>query len=256
VRPAAPGRARAFVFAAVLGLGAVAMAGHGDARPRGYRGPPGHGTANPSALVAAEIAFARMAREKGQWSAFREYADEDATMFVPEAVRARDWLKGRDDPPAPVQWQAHQVWMSCDGTLGVTRGAWQRPDGSTGYFTTIWKRQKKGDFRWVLDQGDTLTQPLAEPDMLSASVADCQRGVRGVEPDGTIVVEEQSASRAKGSGRSADGTLTWKYAVAPDRSRTISVSMRKDGGMREVLALSVAAPVAAPRAGDGGAGGQ
>ncbi|WP_159977275.1 MULTISPECIES: hypothetical protein [unclassified Novosphingobium] len=228
---------------ALLALaGALASPMEAAARRKGYDGPPGAGTANPSALVAAEIAFARMAREKGQWTAFREYADDDAVMFVPQAVLAKDWLRGRADPSAPVQWQTHQVWMSCDGTVGVTKGGWQQPDGKTGYFTTIWKRQKKGNFRWILDQGDTLAQPLVEPDMLSASVADCDRRHQGPHPEGTIVVEEKSGMvRPKGSGESDDGTLKWTYTVAPDNSRTVAVSMLKGGEQRQVFSLDIAA---------------
>src|SRR5690606_10184248 len=44
--------------------------------------------ANAAGVVAAELAFARAAQEKGQWSAFAEYATDDAVMFVPEAVNA------------------------------------------------------------------------------------------------------------------------------------------------------------------------
>nr|WP_240511505.1 hypothetical protein [Novosphingobium panipatense] len=233
-----PGRALA---AAIGGAALLAvMAGPADARRRPEYAP-GAGTANPSALVAAEIAFARMAREKGQWKAFAEYSDENAVMFVPEPVRARQWLSGRAEPAAPVQWQAHQVWMSCDGSLGVTKGAWQRPDGSVGYFTTIWQQRKKGDYRWVLDQGDTLAQPLKEPEMLSASVADCARGPRGDE----LLVErdrEDIAPGMDGRGRSKDGTLAWRYHVEADHSRWLAVSLLKNGAMTEVMRSEVAAP--------------
>ncbi|EJU09676.1 hypothetical protein LH128_27796, partial [Sphingomonas sp. LH128] len=97
-----------------LGLALVAVfaaSAQTDARPK-RRLPPGTGTANPSALVAEEIAFARLAREKGQWKAFREFADDTAIMFVPQEVQAQDWLKKQADPAAPVQWEPHQVWMS------------------------------------------------------------------------------------------------------------------------------------------------
>ncbi|WP_324696926.1 hypothetical protein ACLIMP_00900 [Novosphingobium aerophilum] len=206
---------------------------------------PGVGTANPSALIASEIAFARMAREKGQWKAFDEFADDAAVMFVPQPVRAKEWLSGRKEPAAAVQWQAHQVWMSCDGTMGVTRGAWQQADGSVGYFTTIWQQRKKGDFRWVLDQGDTLAQPMQEPEMLSASVADCARGGNGASPGDELLVERDSAKAAPGmdgKGRSKDGTLTWSYHVNADHSRSLVVSLMKNGGMAEVLRSDVAAP--------------
>ena len=79
--------------------------------------------ANPSAIISAEIAFARLAQEKGQWTAFRETAAKDAVMFDPEPNLAQAWLKGRADPPAAVKWQAHKAFMSCDGKTGATTGA-------------------------------------------------------------------------------------------------------------------------------------
>lgn len=212
----------------VLGGLALAVPAAGDA-PR--RNRPGAGTANPSALVATEIAFNRMAREKGQWTAFREYADEAGVMFVSDPVLARDWLKGRADPLEPVQWEPYRVWMSCDGTLGVTEGSWTRPDGTFGYYTTIWKRQKKGEYRWVLDQGDALAAPLEKPDWLTASVADCPapqpwaaRPER--KEDGKVAIP---APGPAGGGASADGTLRWTYAVAPDKSRELTIALVKDG---------------------------
>src|SRR3546814_15677912 len=56
--------------------------------------------ANPSAFIAAEIRFAQRAQEEGQWTAFRETAHPDAVMFVPERVKAQDWLKSQKDPAA------------------------------------------------------------------------------------------------------------------------------------------------------------
>ncbi|MGN6692381.1 MAG: hypothetical protein ACTHJU_15705, partial [Sphingopyxis sp.] len=61
--------------------------------------------ANPSGFIAAEIAFARLAQDKGQWTAFRETAAPDAVMFVPQRVRAQDWLKSKKDPAEAVKWQ-------------------------------------------------------------------------------------------------------------------------------------------------------
>ncbi|MCJ2188097.1 hypothetical protein [Novosphingobium beihaiensis] len=224
---------------AVLMLAAAAMTLAAPAGAEKRRRPAGTGTANPSALIAAEIAFARAAREKGQWTAFRKFADDDAVMFAPQPVMAKAWLNGRKDPPQAVQWEPYQVWMSCDGTLGVTKGAWTGPDGSVGYFTTIWKQQKKikDGYRWVLDQGDDLAEPLKKPDWLSAVVADCPRHRRAV-PDEPR--EERREAGMDGAGQSDDGTLTWAYHVSADNARTLTVSLRKDGKMTQVLSSSVA----------------
>ncbi|HSG34870.1 MAG TPA: hypothetical protein VLA37_10070, partial [Sphingomonadaceae bacterium] len=39
--------------------------------------------AQPGQVVATELGFAAMARDQGQWTAFAEYAADDAVMFVP-----------------------------------------------------------------------------------------------------------------------------------------------------------------------------
>ncbi|PNU02437.1 hypothetical protein [Novosphingobium guangzhouense] len=201
-----------------------------DARPK-RRLPPGAGTANPSALVAEEIAFARLARDKGQWKAFREFADDTALMFVPQEVQAQDWLKMQKEPAAPVQWDPHQVWMSCDGTLGVTKGAWQRPDGSVGWYTTIWKRQKKGEYRWVLDHGDTLPAALPEPEMLTARVAKCGR-----HPDAPPSVTPPEDARTFTGGNSLDGTLRWNVTVlSSNDARTVSVQLWNGAQFETIL---------------------
>jgi hypothetical protein len=88
---------------------------------------------NPSAFIAAEIGFARLAQDKGQWTAFRETAAPEAVMFVPQRVKARDWLKLQKDPAEAVKWQPHAVYVSCDGNAGATTGAWQ--SGPTNGFS-------------------------------------------------------------------------------------------------------------------------
>jgi hypothetical protein len=195
-------------------------------------------SANPSAVIATEYAFARLAQEKGQWTAFAETAAPDAEMFVPQRVKASAWLKGRKNPPVSVTWQPYEVWMSCDGSYAVTRGAWQRPN-ATGYFTTIWQRQKNGTYKWVLDQGDKLKQPLPAPDMLSGKVADCLR--HSPAPDGAVAQPSGEPGDSK-DGQSLDGSLIWNSTVQPDGARKLSVHYWKDGAMQQAVLSEVAAP--------------
>ena len=194
--------------------------------------------ANPSAVVAAELAFARMARDKGQWTAFRETAAKDAEMFVPLRVRAQTWLKGRADPPVAVTWQPHEVWSSCDGSYAVTRGAWQRP-GEVGYFTTVWQRQKNGGYKWVLDQGDSLREAAPVPEMISAEIADCAPVTSGSAAASARIVDGTLDEK---TGRSRDNTLEWTMTVQPDGARNFSVQMWQGGEMKDVIISEVAAP--------------
>jgi hypothetical protein len=220
-------------LALLAGLSAAATACAG---PMGAGGPRGlRPTANPSAVVATELAFARAAQEKGQWAAFREFAADEAVMFVPQQTAAKAWLKGRAEPPVAVKWQPYEVWMSCDGSLAVTKGAWQRPNG-VGYFTTVWKRQNNGSYKWVLDQGDALKQPLPEPEMISAKVADCSKQVDTVTATSSI-----PEPVAQGEGQSTDWTLTYDWQISPSGERQFAVHMWNGHEMQEVMSTSVEA---------------
>jgi hypothetical protein len=211
-------------FAVLAGLCIAMMACAGPGQARRDRLQP---TANPSAVVATELAFARTAQEKGQWTAFREFAADDAVMFVPQQTAAKAWLKGRTEPQVAVKWQPYEVWMSCDGSLAVSKGAWQRPNG-VGYFTTVWKRQKNGTFKWVLDQGDDLKTPLPEPEMIGGHVAECSRP------------SAAPAAAAGTTGWSDDRTLEWAVEVKPDNSRHFEVRQWTGSAYDTVISSDVA----------------
>ena len=196
--------------------------------PRDFRA-----RANPSAVIAAELAFARAAQEKGQWTAFREHAADGAVMFVPQPVDAKAWLRSQQDPAQAVTWQPHRVWSSCDGSLAVTKGAWQRPDGSVGYFTTVWQRQRNGQYKWVMDQGDTLPQPLEAPAMIEAKVAEC------APAPSTAATSEPSAGLHQGASR--DGTLVWQVSARADGARSVTARYWDGTSWQDAIREEVAA---------------
>ena len=106
-----------FAVAAVLALAGCAGSSAADrARPL---------LANPSAVIAAELGFAQLAQAKGQWTAFRETSTAEAVMFNPQPVKVHTYLQGKPNPPIAIKWQPQTVWVSCDGTIGITSGAWQ-----------------------------------------------------------------------------------------------------------------------------------
>ncbi len=213
-------------LALLLIAGCASPSGRGDI----YNRPL---AANPSGFIAAELAFARLARDKGQWTAFRETAADDAVMFVPQRVLARDWLKGKPDPAQAVSWQSHAVYVSCDGNSGATTGAWQKGP-EFGYFTTIWRRDpRKGEMRWVLDHGADLAVPREAPDFIESKQAVC-----GSRPEATATAANEGAV----VGLSGDRTLSWASIVGPDGSRRITVRMWDGSAMTPVIDDRVPAP--------------
>ncbi|MET0248971.1 MAG: hypothetical protein ABW164_04505 [Sphingobium sp.] len=188
--------------AALLAFGALALIA---ARP------PMRVQPNPSAVIAAEIGFNRLAQARGQWTAYRETAAKDAVLFVPQRVVARDWLKGRADPPQAARWSPATVYVACDGRIAASSGTMQRPDGSAGYVTTIWRLDEKGAWRWIMRHEGQGATPAAVPDQLTGKVATCKR------PDGT--------PPPAGAAPPADESLLWSAQADPDGGRRVTVRM-------------------------------
>jgi len=223
--------------ALALVLASCAGGPRNDAR-RALLGP----SAEPSAVITTELAFARAAQDKGTWTAFREYATSDAIWPGPSWENVQAALKGQTDPAKPVLWEPDRVWLSCDGSFGFSSGPGRWRSGRQGRFTTIWRRQDNGSYRWVLDQGFDLEDGYEKPEMIAALVAECPAGKRGAR---------QSARRnlAWQSGQSDDGTLSWVTELRPDCSRQLVVKARRGEEMLEVFRRAAAPPP--PPAGNG-----
>ncbi len=181
------------------------------------------GAAAPTA-IDAERAFSRAAQRNGQWTASRAYADSDAVIFTPQAVWARDFLKGRKDPPAAIRWSPNASYISCDGRVAVNTGPWQDASGRQhGFFTTVWN-QDEGQWRWVSNGRHSLKRPIAARKTPIVRKGSCEgrapgpplrappttkKGPGGVAPDDF------------GRGYSEDRTLGWDWRVGPNGARRL-----------------------------------
>ena len=184
--------------------------------------------AEPSmTAIDAERAFVADAQKLGQWTAFRKYAADDAVMYVPQRVNAQEFLKDLKDPPASVFWWPGKSFVSCDGSYAVNTGPWVRQWGkSVGYFTTVWKRQPDGSWKWIYDGGDGLKSARAEGGDIKPSVASC----------------EGKPSRMPHSSHSNDFTLAWTNSVGPDGQRSFFVWLWDGKEYRNVIEDQFAVP--------------
>ncbi len=188
--------------------------------------------AAPQSAVDAERAFNAAAQAKGQWTAFREYAAEGATMLVPQPVKAQDWLKDRRDPPKAVEWWPTESHVSCDGNTAINTGGWKRPDGSVGYFTTIWWRQADGGWKWIFDAGDTLASPLPVPSEAKIVRPEC------VNKSPMYIM---AAVRDGAPGASRDYSLMWQWSASADGTRRFTLT-QWDGKSHRTVLDQIAAP--------------
>ncbi|MFZ5794783.1 MAG: hypothetical protein ACRCS5_04395 [Sphingomonas sp.] len=181
----------------------------------------------------AERAFAADAQALGQWTAFRKWAAADATMFVPQPVNAQAWLKDRTDPAKAISWWPTASYVSCDGSLALNTGGWKRPDGSVGYFSTVWQRQPDGGWKWIVDGGDDLKVGRDKPRIIQSEVGSCA---------GTPTQDPILSSDNAGGGRASDRTLGWMWEAAQDGSRRFWAAIWTGKRWKAVVDDKIAAP--------------
>ncbi|MCB2074173.1 MAG: hypothetical protein H6917_05385 [Novosphingobium sp.] len=223
-------------LAMVSGTALAQDRGPPGGRP-GPNGPPGrerlNSYANPSALIAAEIALNQLTQEEGLWTSLRETAATGAILLMPEEVDALAWLKDRPDVAPLVDRDPDAVWMSCDGSYGVVLGGWTT-DEASGHYASVWQRQEDGGYKWLIRHRIGQDGPVAVPEMITARIADCDRP--RPESGNTPGRPQPAPAQVKAqSGYSADRTLFWRSGRDAAGVLRLLVRIRKDGQMLSVL---------------------
>jgi hypothetical protein len=201
------------------------------------------GAAQPSTIVATEIAFARAAREVGQWTAFGQFAAPGALLHGAEGpFPIQPWLVNQTNPAQAIQWSPRTIAMSCDGAVAVSQGRSRDPQGKVGNFVTVWERQADGSYRYVFDAGG-LDVPQPPPrvreeegrivvtalDAVLGLVASCPRGGAAIPPPPPLAIGASGKSDAR---LSRDGTLRWRWEHRPDGTRYAAADYFYEGSWR------------------------
>lgn len=113
-----------------------------------------------------DIDFSNLSKQKGMAAAFIEYMDTAAVLLRPghfpiEGKDARRFISGTDDSGYILTWVPTQVIISKSGDIGYTYGTWtsypkkwNADSASRGTYVSIWKRQKLGGWKMILDSGN------------------------------------------------------------------------------------------------------
>jgi ketosteroid isomerase-like protein len=215
-------------------------------------------TQNRRALVEMEHAFAKAAATKGTRDAFLEFLADDGIVFQPGPVNGKKFWGERQPRKGLLSWEPIFADVSRAGDLGYTTGPWEfRPNGpddqpvAFGQYFTIWKKQRDGSWKAVLDRGVSSEKSFATKLLLfplhdESSVGDTKFDVsRGRAALLKLEEEFSMLSARKGATAAADvylasdvrvlrqniapavgkenalvvisgnaGTLTWKPAMA------------------------------------------
>ena len=211
-------------------------------------GPAFRPVADPGKVAATDIAFSRMARDEGQWTAFLEYAADGALLHGRNgAIEAKPWLEAQANPAEAVRWVPNTVWSSCDGTLAVSFGRFVEPAGIVGSYVTVWELQRDRTYRWTYDMGapddpQPVAQAEIEPD-IDTIIVDALSSIRGLTADcprtDQPLPQAPPAPESTGGKTSADGTLRYSWQHTGEGSRQFRAEWAREGAWQEALEFEV-----------------
>lgn len=166
---------------------------------------------SPADVANAELAFAKLASEKGINAAFLANFAEGSLILNPEPTDARAHYAKENDP-ASLGWRPASVGLSASGDLAYSTGPWEyrvTKDAAPiaqGHFLSIWAKQGDGAWKVVFDCGvphAAQAEPTTWASFLPAAPP----------PSGDAVAALKKADQAFFDGRSLAQALAFGATV-------------------------------------------
>jgi ketosteroid isomerase-like protein len=115
-------------------------------------------------LMKTDREFSEMSEREGMFKAFLAYIADDGVILKDYAYPSvgketlRNYYAQQTDTTFILRWAPSYESISESGDLGYTYGFWTNTDRQTGRvangtYLTIWRKQKDGSWKFVLDSG-------------------------------------------------------------------------------------------------------
>ena len=130
------------------------------------------GNAELEELIQTDKDFNDLAQKEGVRKAFDDFADENSLMLpnFNQPVFGREALSeflSSENDEGELRWSPESGEVSRSGDLGYTWGRYTytfidsgNTEGSShGKYVTIWKKQKDGKWKWLVDIGNQNLEP-------------------------------------------------------------------------------------------------
>ena len=125
-----------------------------------------HVNKEKEAIKQADVEFSNLSVKEGFHKAFLAYVADDGVLLRPNSypVKGRKAIEElytkSSDSAFTLTWKPLFADVSSSGDMGYTYGTWElkaktgdaKP--SYGTYTTFWKKDKKGKWKFVLDTGN------------------------------------------------------------------------------------------------------
>ena len=115
-------------------------------------------------MMNTDREFSKMSEEKGMKNAFIQYIDSNGVLLRPNRLPiagadAIDYLIQQNDTDYTLTWEPSHGTVAQSGELGYTYGIYAlRPSKKDtviyGTYVSIWKKEKDGTWKYVLDSGN------------------------------------------------------------------------------------------------------
>lgn len=125
---------------------------------------PGTKQSTQKVLLDVDKAFSDMSEAKGMKNAFIEFIDSNGVLLRPNhfpivGADAIDYLIQQNDSDYILTWKPRYAEAAASGELGYTFGVYELRLRSKdtilyGSYVSIWKKQKDGKWKFVLDTGN------------------------------------------------------------------------------------------------------
>lgn len=183
----------------------------------------GRASAEPKSAAdqveAAERAFAADGLALGVRDSFLKHMADDAIIFAPQPVNARAFYEGRVAETGPrLEWWPAWVVAAQSGDLALSAGPSFVDGRPSGWFSSIWRKDPDGAWRWIYDGGgaaDPVSAPAQATPAAKGRVAEIDEGSPAKAFDAVRAAEtilsrtaEHGASQAYKAFLAADARLT------------------------------------------------
>jgi ketosteroid isomerase-like protein len=113
-------------------------------------------------MQQTDVDFSNVSREKGMRNAFKEFMEEEAVLLRPgyAPILGKDafkWVSSLPDSTFTLTWEPAGGDVAESGDLGYTFGIYEMKSKDTvlkGTYVSIWRKQKDGRWKFVLDSGN------------------------------------------------------------------------------------------------------